>query len=88
MVEAHATADEDDEPVSIDDAREVAWCASGQLKAFGACRFRFDRGVLPRCALCPLFDAERAIRDVLGENGPRGMVFEVRFGPTVRADLV
>jgi hypothetical protein len=78
---------EDDELVSIDDAREMAWCASGQLKAFGACRFRFDWGVLPRCALCPLFDAERAIRDVLGENGPRGMVLEVRFGPTVRALL-
>jgi hypothetical protein len=27
------------------------------------------------------------IRDVLGENGPRGMVFEVRFGPRVQALL-
>ena len=78
---------EDDEQVSVDHAREMAWCASGQLKAFGVCRFRFDLGVLPRCSLCPLFDAERAIRDVLGENGPRGMVFEIRLGPRVQALL-
>jgi hypothetical protein len=78
---------EDDEPVSVDQAREMAWCASAQLKAFGACRFRFDWGVFPRCSLCPLFDAERAIRDVLGENEPRRMVFEIRFGPAVQALL-
>jgi hypothetical protein len=78
---------EDDELVSLDDAREMAWCASTQLKAFGDCRFRFDLGVLPRCSLCPLFDAERAIRDVLGENGPPGMLFEIRFGPRVQALL-
>jgi hypothetical protein len=78
---------EDDEQVSAEQAREMAWCASAQLKSFGECRFRFDRGVLPRCALCPLFDAGRAIRDLLGENGPRGMVFEIRFGPTVQAVL-
>jgi len=78
---------EDDEPVSADQAREMAWCGSAQLKAFGDCRFRFDGGVFPRCSLCPLFDAERAIRDVLGENGPRGMVFEIRFGPRVQALL-
>ena len=78
---------EDDEPVSADHVREMAWCASGQLKAFGACRFRFDWGVFPRCSLCPLFDAERAIRDVLGETEPRGMVVEFRFGPRVQAVL-
>jgi hypothetical protein len=43
--------------------------------------------VLPRCSLCPLFDAERAIRDVLGENPPAAMVFEIRLGPTLRALL-
>ena len=78
---------EDDQPVSAFHAKEMAWCASAQLKAFGDCRFRFDWGVLPRCSLCPLFDAERAIRDVLGENGRRGMVFEVRVGPRVQALL-
>jgi hypothetical protein len=78
---------EDGELVSADHAREMAWCASAQLKAFGECRFRFDWGVLPRCALCPLFDAERAIRDVLGENGTGGMVFEIRFGSRVQAVL-
>jgi hypothetical protein len=78
---------EDDEPVSADHAREMAWCASAQLKAFGDCRFRFDWGVFPRCSLCPLFDAERAIRDVLGENRPGEMVFEIRFGPRVQALL-
>jgi len=78
---------EGDGPVSAYHAKEMAWCASSQLKSFGECRFRFDWGVLPRCSLCPLFDAQRAIRDALGENGPPGMVFEIRFGPRLQALL-
>jgi len=76
---------EGDEPVSAYHAKEMAWCASSQLKAHGTCRFRFLYGVFPRCALCPLFDGERAIRDVLGENPPPGTVFEITFGPNLRA---
>ena len=54
---------EDDEGlVSVFQAREMAWCASFQLGRFEGCRERFQHGVLPRCALCPLFDPERAIR--------------------------
>ncbi|MDQ2910412.1 MAG: hypothetical protein M3R39_05285 [Actinomycetota bacterium] len=65
----------------------MAWCASSQLKSFGDCRFRFYYGIFPRCSLCPLFDAERAIRDVLGENPPPGMVFEITLGPNLQALL-
>ena len=54
---------EGDEPLSPYHAREMAWCASSQLKTFGTCQFRFYYGVLPRCSLCPLFDAERAFRE-------------------------
>jgi hypothetical protein len=68
---------EDDEPVSAYHAKEMGWCASSQLRMYGACRFRFSYGVFPRCSLCPLFDAERAIRDVLGENPPQATVFEI-----------
>jgi len=75
------------EPVSAYHAKEMAWCASSQLKSYGGCRFRFVYGVFPRCSLCPLFDAERAIRDVLGENPPAAMVFEIRLGPALRALL-
>ncbi len=78
---------EDNEPVSASHAREMAWCASFQLTSFRDCRFRFYYGVFPRCSLCPLFDAQRAIRDVLGENGPPGMVFEIGFGPRLQASL-
>jgi hypothetical protein len=79
---------EGDEPVSAYHAKEMGWCASAQLGSFGACRFRFFYGVFPRCSLCPLFDAERAIRDVLGENGPPpGPVIEITLGPTLRALL-
>ncbi len=46
-----------------------------------------SNGVFPRCSLCPLFDAERAIRDVLGENPAPGTVFEVTFGPNLQALL-
>jgi hypothetical protein len=76
---------EDDEPVSTHYAKEMAWCASFQLGSFRACRFRFYWGIMPRCSLCPLFDAERAIRDVLGENPPPGIVFDITFGPNLRA---
>ena len=63
----------------------MAWCASSQLTSFGACRWRFYYGVWPRCSLCPLFDAERAIRDALGENPPPGLVLEITVGPNLRA---
>jgi hypothetical protein len=61
---------EDNEPVSAYHAMEMAWCASFQLKSFGACRWRFRYGVLPRCSVCPLFDAERAIREVMPQEPP------------------
>jgi hypothetical protein len=75
------------EPVSAYHANEMAWCASSQLKSFGACRFRFVYGVFPRCSLCPLFDAERAILDVVGENPPPATAFEITLGPNLRALL-
>jgi hypothetical protein len=78
---------EGNEPVSAYHAKEMGWCASSQLKAHGACRFRFYYGVFPRCSVCPLFDSERAIRDVLGENPPPATVFEIRFGPRLQALL-
>jgi hypothetical protein len=76
---------EGDQLVSSYHAREMAWCASSQLGWFGECRVRFFYGVLPRCALCPLFEVERAVRDVLGENTP-GMV-EIRLPPRIEALL-
>jgi len=75
----------DEELVSAYHAREMAWCASSQLQSFRACRWRFYHGVWPRCSLCPLFDAERAIRDVLGENPPPQTVLELALGPNLRA---
>src|SRR5438477_90977 len=63
---------EEEEPVSAYHAREMGWCAAFYLDKFGGCRHRFYYGILPRCALCPLFDGERAIRDALGENTPPG----------------
>ncbi len=75
---------EQNEPASTYHAREMAWCASSQLKWFGACRFRFCYGVLPRCSVCPLFDAERAIREVMGENPFPVAVPEIALDPTLR----
>src|SRR3989442_7620159 len=81
---------EGDEGGSAYYAKEMAWCASSQLKSHGACRFRFFHRILPRCSVCPLFDAERAIRDVLGEHPPSGAALEICFGrnPRARVDLV
>jgi hypothetical protein len=71
--------------VSSYHAREMAWCAASQLGWFGECRVRFFYGVLPRCALCPLFDVERAVRDVLGENTPNRI--EIRLPGRLEAIL-
>jgi len=71
---------EDDEPVSVFHAKEMAWCASFQLSSFGDCRERFEHGVLPRCALCPLFDSERAIRAGIREDPAPGQRFQIVFG--------
>jgi len=78
---------EGEEPASAYHAKEMGWCASSQLKMYGACRFRFSYGVFPRCSLCPLFDAERAIRDMLDENPPPATVLEITLGPRLRALL-
>jgi len=79
---------EGDQLVSSYHAREMAWCASSQLGWFGECRFRFFYGVMPRCSLCPLFDEERAVRDVLGENTPNRIEIEIRLPPRIEALLM
>jgi hypothetical protein len=76
---------ERDHLVSSYHAKEMAWCASEQLGWFKECRFRFFYGVMPRCASCPLFNLERAVRDVLGENTPN--VIEIRLPPQLAARL-
>jgi hypothetical protein len=72
---------EGDELVSTYQAKEMAWCASFQLNTFGECRERFQWGVMPRCALCPLFDSERAIRAGMREEPVPGEHPEVAFRP-------
>jgi hypothetical protein len=76
---------EGDRLASAYHAREMAWCASSQLDWFGECRVRFFYGVYPRCSLCPLFDVERAVLDVLGENTPN--MIEIRLPPRIEAIL-
>jgi hypothetical protein len=72
---------EGDELVSTYQAKEMAWCASFQLSTFGECRERFQWGVMPRCALCPLFDSERAIRAGIREEPAPGEHPEAAFRP-------
>jgi hypothetical protein len=76
---------EGEEPLPGFHTREMAWCASSQLKLFGECRFRFSYGVFPRCALCPLLEVERAVRDMLGENPIPPVRFDIEFGPRLQA---
>ena len=76
---------EGNEPLPAFHVREMAWCASSQLKSFGSCRFRFYHGVLPRCSVCPLFDSERAIRE--GKNPPPALVLEITLRPHRRIPL-
>ena len=65
----------------------MAWCADSQLRLFGDCRFFFSYGVFPRCSLCPLFDAEKAIRDVMGENLHPGAMLSIEIGEAILARL-
>jgi len=78
---------EDEEKAASFHAKEMGWCADSQLRLFGECRFHFYYGVLPRCSLCPLFDAERAIRDVLGENLHPGALFNIEINRAIQAQL-
>ena len=71
---------EGDELVSTYQAKEMAWCASFQLNTFGECRERFHWGVLPRCALCPLFDSERALRAGMRNEPVPGERSQAAFG--------
>lgn len=71
---------EQGEPASPFHAREMAWCAFSQLRLFGDCRWRFNLGIFPRCALCPLFDPERAIRETMGANAPSAEALETALG--------
>jgi len=77
----------EEEPASAYQVKEMAWCAASQLGNYGMCRFRYVFGIMPRCSLCPLFDVERAIRDLLGENPPPSIDIEINIGPNLRAVL-
>ena len=57
----------------------MAWCASFQLSTFGECRERFQLGVMARCALCPLFDSERALRAGLRQEPVPGERSQAAF---------
>ncbi len=70
---------EEDEQVSVFHTKEMAWCASFQLSTFGECRERFQWGVLPRCALCPLFDSERALRAGMRKEPASGKRLQAPF---------
>lgn len=74
----------EEEPASAYHVKEMAWCAASQLRYYGICRFRYVYGIMPRCSLCPLFDVERAIRDLLGENPPPAIDLEINIGPNLR----
>jgi hypothetical protein len=66
---------------------EMAWCASFYFNTFGECRERFEYGVLPRCAVCPLFDAERAIRAGMRQQpAPAGYIVISADANTVESD--
>jgi hypothetical protein len=71
---------EGDELISTYQAKEMAWCASFQLSTFGECRERFQWGVMPRCALCPLFDSERALRAEIRKEPVPGERLQAAFG--------
>jgi hypothetical protein len=72
---------EGEELVSTYQAKEMAWCASFQLSTFGECRERFRWGVMARCALCPLFDSERALRAGMRDQPAPGERPEAAFRP-------
>jgi len=63
----------------------MAWCAGDQLRRHGTCRYRYSMGVPRRCPACPLYEPERAEREMRGEGAPPPIGFEIRLGPNLEA---
>jgi hypothetical protein len=62
---------EDDEPVSAFHAKEMAWCASFQLKSFRACRFHFGYGFCPVVLSVPCSTPSERPATCWGRTRPR-----------------
>jgi hypothetical protein len=73
-----------DGPASAYHARELSWCAASQLDCFGSCQWRYHLGVPPRCNLCPLFNQQKALHDISGENP---LLIEIKLPPQLLARL-
>jgi len=73
-----------DGPASAYHARELSWCAGSQLDCFGSCQWRYHLGVPPRCNLCPLFNQQKALHDISGENP---LLIEIKLPPQLLARL-
>jgi hypothetical protein len=74
-------------PVSPVIAKDMGWCAGDQLRRHGTCRYRYFMGVPRRCPACPLYEPERAEREMRGEGAPPPIGLEIELGPNLRAIL-
>jgi hypothetical protein len=74
-------------PVSPVVAKDMAWCAGDQLRRHGTCTYRYFMGVPRRCPACPLYEPERAEREMRGEGAPPPIGLEIELGPNLRAIL-
>ncbi len=70
----------DSEPELFWAVRAMAWCANGYLRSFGRCTFTYWSEVPARCHRCPLFDPERAERELSAERAASPMLV---IAPTV-----
>ena len=72
-------------PLSPAVVSDMGWCAGDQLRHHGTCRNRFFAGVPKRCPPCPLYEPDRAEREMRGEGAPPP--FEIEVGPNLRLIL-
>lgn len=63
-------------------AKDMAWCAGDQLRRHSSCRYRYFMSVPRRCSACPLYEPERAEREMRGEGAPPPIGFEIQLART------
>ncbi len=66
-------------PVSPVIAKDMGWCAGDQLRRHGTYRYRYFIGVPRRCPACPLYEPERAEREMRGEGAPPPIGLEIEL---------
>ena len=71
-------------PLPLARAQDLAWCGGDQLHRHEECRFGYYWNIPARCLRCPMFDRDRAERQLAGEGRPAPVLLEFELGPNLK----